>query len=131
MNLAQLPNLTLALMEIMWDQPYPTVNGRNLNVLDMQAEIPSLWERKCAITEMVLLRLSSYTAKDLSFKSECCLPDESLVLLVAMGCNDEPELAMKEFGVPEAEREIVGDVLNEYFDGDLRYVFQPQLKERK
>lgn len=131
MKLKEFPHVIKACGEIMWDQPHPTHQGRNINVLDPEADIPTQWLDKVSIAENVLGFLEPIPFGKLfpSYDGDELTLDESAAAVVAMGHDDWSEKVMDKAGFSGEWIAATNEVLNQYFDGELRYVFQPILAE--
>jgi hypothetical protein len=137
-KLRDYPYIKEAFIEIYRDQPYPT-SVATVKILG-DAALPDGWERFFDTTEKVLRQMSRLKlgvlipnfAKDKTGTFEGCDANDSALELVVMPVNDSAELLLAAAKVPYLERDVVKHVMNAFFDGPLREVFQETIYvERK
>jgi hypothetical protein len=129
-HLRDYPYIAQAFYIIYCDQPCPA-SYATVTILS-NAEVPEGWERMFDSTEKVLRQMSKLKigmlipnfAKDKHRTFEGCNGNESAFELTVMSVNDSDEQLMAAAKVPYLERDVVKHVMNAFFDGPLREVFQ-------
>lgn len=142
MELNELPLIKRAYQMTLDDQPYPP--HMHVHIVGT-APIPQTWMGKFATAEVALARVFGKKIEDIEISTDGIAgyedeegplhlnefefydeikPEDDAFELVVLSINDSSELLMSGVGCTKHEIAAVGAVLNEFFDGPLREVFQ-------
>lgn len=127
-TLKYFPLTMLAFQIVLDDQPYPP----HMNVyIDGSTKVPTKLLAKFTKVERALCKLYGKTIKDLKldkavlrqYTQELALTNSAFECAV-MPVDDTAEIIYTAAGVSKQDAKIVDKMVNEFFDGKLRDVFQ-------
>lgn len=133
MKLHLFPHIHKAFQMIYDDQPYPAY----MNARIVDAHVPETWVTRFEIADSILSKVNNLTIQDCKIPVKWIASElqhgdiqltDSAFEQVVIGVNDAPDAIMKAVGATRAQIKTTNTVLYEFFDGELRDVFQTKLK---